>query len=388
MATEEDKKKVGLNDVNFLSLGEDSQGEEEEVIVDDDEEVTQEQPEDEDQPVEQEDDDEIQEDETDDGDPPADEEGPEDEEIDEEQSEEDEQQQDEEDEDISIFQTAAEDIGVELEEEDLEGINTEDPTTADLSEFVDRMSDKKANRKYQDTIEEYPEVEGMLEFAKNGGDPRQYIETMHPQFDYNEVDFEEQVAGNEQAQEQLVRNHLQAQDTPEEEVDEMIEDFRNGGILEKQAKRSLNNLAKMQEYQQEQLVKQQEQAAEERRQEAQKQQQQIKSTIDESESIKGLKLPDTDKDDLKNYLFEPVNEQGQSKAFIDGQQMDEEERIAIAYLKMKGFDFETLIENEAESKNAKRIKDTIKNSKKEEVSSKKNKEKKTSGKVQDIKPII
>jgi len=382
MATDKETNKVGLNDVNFLQLGEQPSDGKDETIVEDEEKENQEQEEEETPKPEEEEETETQESETDDGDTSS-------EETDESEKETKDEEGQEGDDEPSIFQTAAQDIGVELDEDTFGDINFDDPDQNDLAKFIEKSAKQLSNKQMDATFDEYPEAKALVDFAKKGGDPRQYIETMHPQFDYNEVNFDEQIAENEQAQEQLVRNHLAAQDTPQEEIDEMIEDFRNGGILEKQSKRSLKRLQQMQESAQEDLIAEQERKAEEAKQQAEKEQKRIRSLIDETKSFKGLKIPKTDKDDLKNYLFEPVNDDGHSQALVDGVEMSEEERVAIAYLKMKNFDFETLIGNEAETRNSKKLKDQIKKSREDEVSSsKEGKKKSKSGKIQDIKPIF
>lgn len=391
----DEKEKVGLDQVNFLPLGsgeieqpEKKEEKKEEVKVDTetDEEEIQEQ---EKETSSGQEDDEDLEVETEDGDPPANTEDEDEEEpeiIDEEEDEGDDP--DEEEEEPSIFQSAIEGADLDLSDEAFKGINFDDPTTDDLSKFVDVVSDKISQRKLDSVFEQYPEAKGFLEYAQKGGDPRQYIETMYPQVDYTQVDFDEQVAENEAAQEQLIRTYLAADGTEEEEIDELVEDYRAGGLLAKQAKRSLNKLSSLQKDQQEQLIAQQEKAAEERQKAAKAQREEIETLIKKSESVKGLTLPDTDKEDLESYLFEPIDDKGRSQAFIDGQSMTNEERVAIAYLKMKGFDFESLIGNEAETRNAKKLKTSIKKSKEDKMTKKQDKQKRTSGQVQDIKPIF
>jgi len=392
MATKE-KEKVGIDQLAFLPLGADesiaTRDQEEEVIVDDtdDDEERAGMEDAKTPPVEQEDEEELELG-ADEGTPPASENEDEDEIIDEEEIEEGDEDDEDDSPEPSIFESALKGSDLELSDPSFEGINMDDPTTEDLSKFVDVVSDKISDKKLNGVFEKYPEAKGFLEFAKNGGDPRQYIETMYPQFDYSQVDFEEQVAENEAAQEQLVRTQLQAEGTETEEIDELVEDYRAGGLLAKQSKRALNKLSKLQADQQEQLVKEQEKAIEARKEAAKKQRESIETIIEDSDSIQGLTLPKTDKEDLKTYLFEPVNDQGQSQAYVDGNEMSHEERVAVAYLKMKGFDFESLIGNEAETRQAKKLKSSIKKSKDEKVTRKRDKTKRTSGKIQDIKPIF
>lgn len=417
MATEEEtqQQEVGLDDVNFRGLGQEPGGETKQVIsspgslkdeegkdepeqseeepkdksgntpsgeLSEEEDQDEEESEEEDTPSEEEEDSSQESDEEQQDEPSGEEEESSDEESDDDESE---------GEPVGIFETTAEQLGVDLEDERFEDIDFEDPDTNDLSEFIDRASKQMSEKRWEKQVEENPEFEGFYEYVQNGGDPRQYIETMYPQVDYTQVDYEEHVAGNEDAQEQLVRNELAEQGYEQEEIEEEIEDYRNGGILERKAKRSLNKLQQWQEKQQKELVEQQKEEARRKREQQKEEQEEVKTMIDESDDIRGLNIPETDKEDLKKYLFEAVDEEGYSQAYKDGQQLTKEDQLAIAYLKMKDFDFSELIENEAESKNAKRIKDNIKKSKKDSKpsgSSKSGNNKSSQGSIQDITPVF
>lgn len=369
-----EKTKIGLDQINFLPLGAVSKGEDEEVIVNNLDLVKE--PKKEVEELKEE----IEE--------SSNKEVIENEEIDEEIDEEVDEEVDEETDEESIFSLALNGKEIDFSDESFKGINFKDPDTEDLSKFIDIVSEKLSETKLNKIFNEIPEVKGIMEFINNGGDPRQYIETMYPQFDYSKVDFDTQISENESAQEQIIRNQLQANQLEEEEINEIIEDYRAGGILEKQARRSLKTLSKMQEEYKHEMLEKQKLYFNEREEKAIQERKKIEETIEKSPSILGLKLPKTDKEDLKTYLFKPVNNEGYSQAYIDGNQMTEEERVAIAYLKMKNFDFESLVGNEAESRNAQKLLKTIKKTKSDKLTKKNANGYNTYGKIQDIKPIF
>lgn len=282
-----------------------------------------------------------------------------------EESEDQEEEQDEEVEEETIVGSIQKHLGYEFEEEfedSEEGIQL----------LVEAASNKKADEALETYFEQYPDVKELLEYRRMGGDPDKFFQTRFPEVDYSEVELKED---DERQQEQIIRQELQnVRGYSQEEIEAEIEDYRNGGILENKAKRALSALKVKQQEEKENLLEEQKQAQQQQQQQIEDYWNGVKKTLEDNTQFHGIKIPTSEKDKFYEYLHKPV-EDGKSQAMVKAQEADLETRLAIDYLLFKDFDFAGLVDRRAKDRNAKTLKERMRESKlnkKTETSSKEN----------------
>ena len=266
-------------------------------------------------------------------------------------------------EELPLVESIKQSLGYEFEEEfedSEEGIQL----------LVERAKDKATQEAVNAYFDAYPDVKELLEYRQMGGDPDKFFQTKFPEVDYTKVELEED---NEKQLEQIVRQELtEVRGMSKEEVNAEIEDYRNGGILENKAKRSLSALKAKQQKDQESLIEQQREKEKQYQQQVEEHWNNVKKTLNESTELHGFKVPSNDKDKFFDYISKPV-EEGKSQAMLDHEKAEMETRLAIDYLMFKGFDLSNIISRKAKDQNAKTLRQRMKqakaNKKREESSS-------------------
>lgn len=259
----------------------------------------------------------------------------------------------EEAEELPLVKSIQQSLGYEFEDE------FED-TEEGIQLLVEKAKDMAAEQAVNNYFDRYPDVKELLEYREMGGDPDTFFKTKFPEVNYSEVELEED---NERQHEQIVRQELsQVRGMSNEEIEAEIEDYRNGGILENKAKRSLSALRAKQQSDQESLLEQKRAEQAEQQKQVEQYWNDVKSTIDETTSFKGFKVPSKDKGEFFDYLSKPV-EDGKSKAMMAHENADLETRLAIDYLLFKGFKLSDIIDRRAKDQNAKTLRERMKSAK-------------------------
>lgn len=229
-----------------------------------------------------------------------------------------------------------------------------DDSVEGLQQMVEKASSTLAQQHIDQVFGSVPELKRFYDFVMLGGEPSKFIQHIS-QDDYSKIEFKE---GDERQHEQIVRAELTKRGLSPEEINEEIEDFKNGGILESKAKRALSSLKVIQEKERAQIVEQQRQAAENDRLEAEKYWNGVKETITKKSELKGLTLPATDKDAFFAYLTKPVKD-GKTKRDLDAEALDQESLLAMDYLLYKGFKLGDLVTKKAKDLNAASLRDRL-----------------------------
>lgn len=190
---------------------------------------------------------------------------------------------------------------------------------------------EKGIESYKESI---PEVgKQFLEYLEKGGDPNKYIESLQKPFDLNSIDLE-----SERDQEKVVTEYLKTLDYTKEEIEETLEGYKDGLLLEKQAKLASSKLAKVFEKRQEQLLREQEAIAEQQREEYSKYINTINNSIETANEIAGLEISKKEKDDFRRYLL-AVDKDGMTQYQRELQENPVQTQLELAYLKYKKYDF-------------------------------------------------
>lgn len=234
----------------------------------------------------------------------------------------------------SFYESLNKLIGYEVEgefDESVEGV----------AEYAKAIGQRMAEEEVRDLFESFPDVKEYLQFRLNNGDPAKYFETKYGE-DYSKYAVTEE---DVTTQETIVRKYLVNDGYKEDQINEIIKDYKDTGLLYKQAKRLAEKLTESQKYKKEELlVKQAEEArlAEEKRQEMVSE---INSTIDKG-TLHNIVIPEKDRKDFKAWLLQP-DQRGQTKRQATMSQMSIQQKLELEYLAFKGFDLKDLVRKEA-----------------------------------------
>lgn len=271
-----------------------------------------------------------------------------------EEEESDEDEEEEEEEEVRVIDAIA-------EAEGYEDIETED-LTDDLDgirELTDRISERKAQSHLESVSEVDPELGEALRFIQAGGSLQEFADTYYNTTDYSSIDVEE---ASDQQKRDLVRDKLENVDNTEyseEEINEILNDYEETGLLDKWAKRAKDKLSKIQEKRKNELVDQQEQQLEDRKEEIQNYWQEVQETVEESNQFAGIQIPESEKKDFFEFISEPVNEQGMSQRDMVIQEAPLEVSLAIDYMLYKDFNLSDIIERHAATKKAEDVESSL-----------------------------
>lgn len=265
-------------------------------------------------------------------------------EEDEEDDEEGEEEESEEAAELPLVESIRQSLGYDIE-------GDFDDTEEGIQLLVERATEKATESSVEQYFSKYPEVKELKDYIELGGDPNDFLQTKFPEVDYTKVELSE----DESQQEKIVRQELsQVRGMSNEEINAEIEDYKNGGILENKAKRSLAALKNKQQSDKDNLIKQQAQEKEEYLKQVENHWKNVESTLKEKTELKGVKIPSKDKDSFFEYLSKPVSE-GKSQAMIKQEEADLETRLLIDYMLYKNLKFSDLITRAAKDQNAKTL---------------------------------
>lgn len=246
----------------------------------------------------------------------------------------------------NIYKQLIESQGVEFEEEELEDLLNTETTTEGFNKVASAISDKKAQSKIDAWMEQYPHAANMMQYEQLGGDPKDYMDTFFPETDYSEMSVSENDVSQ---QKDIVRASMNNQGLEKEDIDAEIKDLEDAGLLKNRAERSLKILKSQQEQRQQDFEKQQKEMKQQRQQEYEQHYNNVSSVIDDNK-IPGLNIPEKQKNKFKEYIFEPVDDQGNTQAALDSQQMDMNQRMFLTYLNFSGKKLSEVISDKAGNK--------------------------------------
>lgn len=268
------------------------------------------------------------------------------------------------DDDETVDETAEEDEALRLTDEIKETLGYEldgeyEDTIEGLVELTKDAAGQMAEQELGGLFSQFPEVQDLLQYRLNGGDPETFFDTYKQSLEWSDVEFDEE---NADQHEQIVASYFQSEGWDNDEIKETIEDFRESGILDRQANRFLDKLAEKQENQKEELLKQQQKKKEEQQEQIKEFWNDVEEKVDKARDFKGLPIKEAQKDEFFDYLSKPVNEQGMSQRDVDVQNADMETQLAMDLLLYYDFDLSDIIDKKAKSKKAGDLRERLKRS--------------------------
>lgn len=173
----------------------------------------------------------------------------------------------------------------------------------------------------------------LLKFKEEGGDITEFFKTAIDTIDYEEIALD-----HEPNQILLISEKAALEGLEQSEIDELIEDLKVAGQLEKQAKIAHRILVKNQQVEFENLKKQQE-AYKKQQQEIQaKRVEEFKSKVYSISSIGSMELNEKEKGKFYDYLTKGVKKSptGEILTQFEIDNDAEQKRLEMAYIMFKG----------------------------------------------------
>lgn len=240
---------------------------------------------------------------------------------------------------LTLIEEIAQTLGYEFEDK------TYDNSTEGLANYFRDASEKHAEAQLDRIFQDFPLVKALFEYQMDGGDPQAFVQTFFGQTDYNAIEVGEK---DYALQERILRDELQSRGYSEAEIAEEIDHAKSTDRLHKTAVRALEVLRKNQKDSKEKLISDQRKAAEDEARERAAQKEKAQKLIKESNSLRGIPLPEKDKIAFDDYLFKagPDGRTEYQKA-LESTDMDVE--LATAYLLFKGFDLSGVVSRKAKS---------------------------------------
>ena len=192
---------------------------------------------------------------------------------------------------ISFFDSISERLGWEDVEDD------EKPKTAEeLVEYFQEVIEENSVPQYASE-----EVEALDKFVKNGGNLRDYF-----QID-GELDLEDfEIEDNEVNQMLVIKEFLKEKGFSSKQIDKKLTKYEDAGLLEDEATDALEALRDIREQKKQQLLEEQEKSASELKKRQQEYFNSVVTEIKGMDNIRGIKIPQKDKQALLEYIFKPT----------------------------------------------------------------------------------
>lgn len=192
---------------------------------------------------------------------------------------------------ISFFDSISERLGWEDVEDD------EKPKTAEeLVEYFQEVIEENSVPQYASE-----EVEALDKFVKNGGNLRDYF-----QID-GELDLEDfEIEDNEVNQKLILKEFLKEKGFNNKQIDKKLTKYEDAGLLEDEATDALEALRDIREQKKQQLLEEQEKSAKELKKRQQDYFNSVVTEIKGMDNIRGIKIPQKDKQALLEYIFKPT----------------------------------------------------------------------------------
>lgn len=191
----------------------------------------------------------------------------------------------------TFFEALSDKMGWELDEDE------EIPQTPEeLVEYFQEVIEENSVPQYASE-----EVEALDKFVKNGGNLKDYF-----QID-GELDLEDfEIEDNEVNQKLILKEFLKEKGFNNKQIDKKLTKYEDAGLLEDEATDALEALRDIREQKKQQLLEEQEKSASELKKRQQEYFNSVVTEIKGMDNIRGIKIPQKDKQALLEYIFKPT----------------------------------------------------------------------------------
>ena len=191
----------------------------------------------------------------------------------------------------TFFEALSDKMGWELDEDE------EIPQTPEeLVEYFQEVIEENSVPQYASE-----EVEALDKFVKNGGNLKDYF-----QID-GELDLEDfEIEDNEVNQKLVIKEFLKEKGFSSKQIDKKLTKYEDAGLLEDEATDALEALRDIREQKKQRLLEEQEKSANELKKRQQEYFNSVVTEIKGMDNIRGIKIPQKDKQALLEYIFKPT----------------------------------------------------------------------------------
>jgi len=244
------------------------------------------------------------------------------------------------------------------------GVLDFDDTDEDFEESeegIEKLVNKTVGNRITKWVNDLPaDYSKFLEFVQSGGKPKDFLNVYYGNHSWESFDIEDE---NKQAL--AVEESLRLSGEDEDEIRDMVDEWRDNGTLEKRAKSALVKLQKNEAIQKQEIVEIQKQQAVKQK-EAQKQYWDgFKNDLFSRENIKGFKLTPKLKEKLWDHMTAIDRGTGKT-AYQNSIDNNNEASLLFALQSMLDFDISKLekqVETKVSNKFGKMLKNYSKTSK-------------------------
>ena len=242
----------------------------------------------------------------------------------------------------TFFEAISEKMGWELSEDD------EVPSTPEeLVDYFQAVIEENSVPQYASE-----EVEALDNFVKNGGNLRDYFE-IEGELDLNEISIED----DEVNQKLVLKEFLKEKGFSTKQIDKKLTKYEDAGLLEDEAEDALEALKEIKEQKKQQLLKDQENQAKAAAKRQQEYFQNVVTEIKGMDNIRGIKIPEKDKQVLLEYIFKP-DADGMTK-FQKDWSKSVKNLLESAYFTMKGDTLLKAAKSEGSTKAINKFKESL-----------------------------
>jgi hypothetical protein len=181
---------------------------------------------------------------------------------------------------------------------DKEDLSEEDINTVFSSE-VDRRVEEKLG------VYSNPQVKEFMDFLEKGGQPYQFLE-LNNEVDLTQIEFDS-IKDDEESQEAVIRYYFEKRDFTAEEIEDEIKMYKDTGVLESKAQKSLEAAKKLQVKEKEDKAAALIKENKIKQDEAEKAKTEIITNIDSTTELMGIKFTDEFKKGFKKFIFDDTN---------------------------------------------------------------------------------
>lgn len=191
----------------------------------------------------------------------------------------------------SFFEALSDKMGWELDEDE------EIPQTPEeLVEYFKDVIEENSVPQYASE-----EVEALDNFVKNGGNLRDYFQ-IDGDLDLEEINIED----SEVNQKLVIKEFLKEKGFNAKQIEKKLTKYEEAGLLEDEATDALEALRDIKEQKKQELLEAQEKRAKELKKRQQEQFNTVVSELKGMDNIRGIKIPQKDKQALLKYIFKPT----------------------------------------------------------------------------------
>lgn len=191
----------------------------------------------------------------------------------------------------TFFEALSDKMGWELDEDE------EIPQTPEeLVEYFQEVIEENSVPQYASE-----EVEALDKFVKNGGNLKDYFQ-IDGKLDLEDFEIED----NEVNQKLVIKEFLKEKGFSSKQIDKKLTKYEDAGLLEDEATDALEALRDIREQKKQQLLEEQEKSASELKKRQQEYFNSVVTEIKGMDNIRGIKIPQEDKQALLEYIFKPT----------------------------------------------------------------------------------